>query len=47
MFVMQNKLMYVMQEQNDACKAIMIFGYMNDHLSHSPWLNHGYKIKCL
>ena len=26
MYVMQNKLMYVMQEQIDACNAIMIFG---------------------
>ena len=26
MYVMQNKLMYVMQEQIDAFNAIMIFG---------------------
>ena len=26
MYVMQKKLMYVMQEQIDACNAIMIFG---------------------
>ena len=34
-----NKLMHVMQS--------WFLGYMNDHSSHSPWLNHGCIIKCL
>ena len=29
-----------------AYNAIMIFEYMDGHSSHSPWLNHGYKIEC-
>ena len=41
-------MMYVMQEQIDACNAIMIFwGKWIDHSSHSPWLNYGCKIECL
>ena len=39
--------MQVMQEQMDACNAIMTFGYMDSHSSHSPQLNHGCKIECL
>ena len=40
--------MHVMQEQIDACNAIMIFwGTWINHSSHSSWLNHGCKIECL
>ena len=35
----KNQLMHVMQS--------WFLGYMDGHSSHSPWLNHGYKIECL
>ena len=45
----KNKLIHVMQEQNDACDArnFFFFWYMDGHSSHLPWLNHGCKIKYL
>ena len=51
-----NDMMHVIQIKNDACNArkklmhvmqLWFFGYMDDHLSHSPWLNYGCKFGCL
>ena len=50
-----NDMMHVIQRKSDACNARTnwcmwcnydFWGTWIGYSSHSPWLNHGYKIKC-